>query len=184
MPATYHGFNEHHKRTVQADLLEAKRFCVVASNSLIVNSDIDINPRPKELLRKVFSLAGSGDDFLDKVNPIKDTFLGFSPRVEQASVRHDSSRPTGDPNSTEFLAFTKTTDDKSIFLRDVYFKRDQRTRALVLVHEYVHLRYPADPPNDHPGGVLALFAETDIGIDYDDAIHNPYCYQYFIDWLV
>ena len=184
MATTFSGFKEPQKKTLQSDLAEAKRLCMVASNALIVNQDLDINPRPKELLRKAFQLAGTGDEYLDKVNPIKDTFLGFQSRSERTSMNHDASRPTGDSNSVEFLAFTKTSDENSIFVRDLYFKKDQRYRAVTLIHEYVHLRYPASSGDGHPGGVAIVFEEGDVGIGYNDAIKNPYCYQYFVDWLV
>jgi hypothetical protein len=131
-----------------------------------------------------FHLSGGGDDFWDKVGPIKDTFLGFQPRSDRLTVTRHTSRATGDPNSMEFTAFTKSSDRDSIFIRDVYFSRSPTDRALILVHEYVHLRNPMNPGNGHPGGIVIMFdKEGDVGIDYDDAIKNPYCYQHFVEWL-
>jgi hypothetical protein len=131
------------------------------------------------LLQLTFHLSGSGDDFWDKVGPIKDSFLGFQPRSDRLTVTRHTSRATGDPNSMEFTAFTKSSDRDSIFIRDVYFSRSPTDRALILVHEYVHLRNPMNPGNGHPGGIVIMFdKEGDVGIDYDDAIKNPYCYQF------
>jgi hypothetical protein len=184
MATTFHGFNADQTKTLRSDVAEAKRLCVVASNSLIMNVEADINPRPKELLREAFNLSGTGDEYFDKIDPIKNTFLGFQSRIDRTSLSHDSSRPSGDPNSMEFLAFVKPPDETSVFVRDIYFRRDQRTRAIALIHEYVHLRNPRNPDSGHPGGVVLSFDEADLGIKYDDAIKNPYCYQYYVDWLV
>ena len=84
----------------------------------------------------------------------------------------------------EFLAFTKPDDEKSIFVRDIFFQRSARYRAITLIHEYVHLRFPQNQGDGHPGGTIIMFEEGEIGIKYEDAIKNPYCYQYFVDWLV
>jgi hypothetical protein len=136
-----------------------------------------MNQRPRDLLRLAFHLSGGGDAFWSQVDPIKNTFLGFQPRADRMRVARDASRPTGNANAIEFVAFTKSTEANAMFIRDTYFNRPQRDRALTLIHEYVHLRNPLNSGDGHPGGVVILFEEGDVGVDYPNAIRNPYCYQ-------
>jgi hypothetical protein len=35
----------------------------------------------------------------------------------------------------------------------------------------------------HPGGQIIMFQPGNIQIDYSNAIRNPYCYQYYADWV-
>jgi hypothetical protein len=183
MATKFVGLNPSQTRTLTSDFTEAARFCMVAVNSLIVNPQMQINRRPQDLLRLAFHISSDDSDFDDEVQTIKNTFLVIPSRATQLTVSRDTSRPTGASNTIEFLAFTKPTEANSIFVRDGYFSQAQRDRALTLIHESVHLIFPANFGDGHPGGVVILFDEGDVGIDFDDASKNPYCYQYFVDWL-
>jgi hypothetical protein len=184
MATTFIGFSRNQLHTLRADFLEAQRLCMHAVNNLLLNPAMQMNERPRELLWLTFHLSGRGDSFWDSVDPIKNTFLGFRPRSEVMTVRHDTSRPTGASNTIEFVAFTRPSDANSMFIRNQYFSgRSRRERALTLIHEYVHLRNPQNPGDGHPGGVVIMFGEGDVGIEYRNAIRNPYCFQYFVDWL-
>ncbi|MGD0568540.1 MAG: hypothetical protein ABSA78_09050 [Candidatus Sulfotelmatobacter sp.] len=183
MATKFVGLNPSQTRTLTSDFTEAGRLCMVAVNSLIVNPQMQINQRPQELLRLAFHISSGDSDFDDEVQTIKNTFLVIPSRANQLTVSRDTSPPTGASNTIEFLAFTKNSEANSIFLRDGYFSLAQRERALTLIHESVHLIYPANFGDGHPGGVVIMFAEGDVGIDYDNASKNPYCYQYFVDWL-
>jgi hypothetical protein len=184
MATQFVGFNHAQTRTLTSDFAEAARFCMVAVNSLIVNQQMQINRRPQELLRLAFHISAGDSDFDDEVQTVKNTFIVIPSRVTQVTVSRDTSRPTGNSNTIEFVAFTKSSVPNAIFVRDTYFSRAQRDRVLTLIHECVHLINPLNSGDGHPGGVVIMFAEGDVGVDYDDASKNPYCYQYFVDWLV
>lgn len=177
------GFNATQTRTLTSDFAEAARFCMVAVNSLIINAQMQINQRPQDLLKLAFHISASDANFDDEVQTIKNTFISIPGRATVVTVSHDTSHPTAATNTIEFVAFTKDSSPNFVFVRDAYFSRAQRDRALTLMHECVHLIYPPSSGDGHPGGVVIMFAEGDVGIDYNDASKNPYCYQYFVDWL-
>ena len=184
MATKFVGFKPAQTTTLQSDFAQARHLCMYATNSLLMNSEGQLNRRPKEVLLLTFHLSGNGDGIWDMVGPIKDTFLGFQPRSDRMTVSFDASRPTGDQNSIDFLAFTKPSNDRNgVFVHKEYFGLSPRDRALTLIHEYVHLRCPENGGDGHPGGQVIMFDEGDVGIDYDKAVKNPYCYQYFADWL-
>ena len=184
MATRFVGFNASQTRTLTADFAEAARLCMVAVNSLIVNPQMQINQRPQDLLRLAFHISSSDADSDDEVQAVKNTFLVIPSRATLVTVSRDTSRPTGNSNTVEFIAFTKSSDPNFIFVRDSYFALAQRERALTLIHECVHLINPLNSGDGHPGGTVIMFGEGDVGVDFDDARRNPYCYQYFVDWLV
>ncbi len=183
MATKFVGFNDRQLKTLMADFVEASRLCMCAVNSLLLTPQMQMKQRTKELLQLTFHLSPIGDESWDKVDPIKITYLSFQPRTDRMVVSFDASSPTGNSNTIEFHAFTKSSDPNSVFIRGQYFPNDRRYRALTLIHEHVHLCNPLNPGDGHPGGAIIMFDEGDVGVEYVDAIRNPYCYQYFADWV-
>jgi hypothetical protein len=80
----------------------------------------------------------------------------------------------------EYLSPVTTTN--AIWLRPLYFRLSSRDRGLTLIHEHVHIvRTSGNDP--HPGGVRVNFGATSLDIPYAKALNNPYCYQYYADWI-
>jgi hypothetical protein len=88
-----------------------------------------------------------------------------------------SARPQ--PGVIEFDAFVDRTRPNTIFLRREYFAKTADERALTLLHEYVHMVFPNNPGDGHPGGQQISFGRAVMGIPFADASRNPYCYQYY-----
>jgi hypothetical protein len=84
-----------------------------------------------------------------------------------------SARPQ--PGVIEFDAFVDRTKPNTIFLRSEYFAKTADERALTLLHEYVHMAFPNNPGDGHPGGQQISFGRAVMGIPFVDASRNPYC---------
>lgn len=75
----------------------------------------------------------------------------------------------------------------TVFLTPAYFEeKDQVERARTLLHEYVHMfnAGPGHPgPDGHPDtGQFTLFQRQRMGVPFEHALYNPYCYEYFAKW--
>ena len=75
----------------------------------------------------------------------------------------------------EFDALVDRTRPNTIFLRREYFNKTADERALTLLHEYVHMAFPNNPGDGHPGGQQISFGRAVMGIPFVDASRNPYC---------
>jgi hypothetical protein len=79
----------------------------------------------------------------------------------------------------QFNALIPLTNE--IFVTAAYFPpRPASDRVLTLIHEFIHLfnRAPG-----HPGGQFTFFQRATLGLDFDDAVLNPYCYEGFARFL-
>jgi hypothetical protein len=82
-------------------------------------------------------------------------------------------------------------NDPTVHIAPDYFYMDEENKPLTLIHERAHtvLRIPGHPPITNPDEVNSYFGmvDPDKGFDdmtYEDAISNPYCYEWLIKALV
>jgi hypothetical protein len=180
MATTFIGFSAQQQHTLQADLSLAKQLAMSAANSMLLTMSGRPSDQTAQLLWWVFTIKPD-NDFWDHVEPIKSVYLAFRPRLDTVSLNYDSSPPA--PNTIEFDAYVRPGHASQIFCRSDYFTKTPRDRALTLIHESVHLRFSDNSGDGHPGGQIIMFQPGNIQIDYKNAIRNPYCYQYYADWV-
>jgi hypothetical protein len=86
----------------------------------------------------------------------------------------------------ESAAFVLVGRPNEIFVRNSFFdiSRSQE-RAALLIHEFVHLRYPESPESGHPGGRGTFHpgGRGRVGIAAPQAVRNPYCYEYYAEHM-
>lgn len=122
-----------------------------------------------------------GIDAPAQVEQVKAVYAGFAARMTTANLEFHPG--IGDPAVLEFDSFPDRTRPNTILVRPSYFFKAPVDRALTLLHHYIHLRFPRNPGDGHPGGMLARFARGSMGIGFEDASRNPYCYEYFARFL-
>lgn len=174
------GFSTSQKKVLEADIVLARQLAMRAVNSLVLTSSGRPGEKTAQLAWWVFTVE-SDSRFWDRVEPIKNVYLSFAGRSETVSIKHDASPPAA--NVIEFDAYVPPGFDNLMFIRNEYFKKQPRDRAVTLIHESVHLRFRDNPGDGHPGGQIIMFQPGNIQIGYDDAIRNAYCYQYYADWI-
>lgn len=180
---TFDGFPPNRLKTIKADLGQARKLSTSCTNSLLLRPG---NPKISimELLRDTFMITiqdwqkSRGWDMAGKV---KDVFFSFGPRIDRTKLIYTRTSPT-DPGEMQLGAYVIANRPTEIHVTASYFKESKpKSRAAVLIHEYVHL---LDPRKGHPGGVKIVFGgQTALEIPYAQAVANPYCYQYFAEWL-
>jgi hypothetical protein len=85
-------------------------------------------------------------------------------------------------NQLDSAAFVVVGRPNEIFFRNSYFDITRsQDRAALLIHEFVHLRYPDNPESGHPGGrgTFHFDGRGRVGIAAPQAVRNPYCYEYY-----
>lgn len=180
MATTFIGFSAQQQHALQADLTLAKKLAMRAVNSMLLTVTGMPTDQTSKLLWWVFKVKADKDVW-DRVDPIKSVYLAFGPRLDTVSINFDPSPPA--PNAMEFDAYVRPGHASQIFCRSAYFTKTPRDRALILIHEFVHLRFSDNSGDGHPGGQIIMFQPGNIQIDYSNAIRNPYCYQYYADWI-
>jgi hypothetical protein len=180
MATTLIGFSAHQTGTLKADITLAGQLAMAAVNSMLLTASGRPSDRTAQLLWWVFTISPDST-FWDRIDPVKNHYAAFAPRFETVSVNSDASAAA--PNTIEFDAYVRHGDYNRIFIRDAYFAKAPRERATTLIHETAHLWFKDNTGDGHPGGQIIMFEPGNITISYDDAIRNPYCYQYYADWI-
>src|SRR5947209_13479201 len=182
MSSTFTGFSGTQKSKLQSDIHQAKTLTMTAVNSLLYTLDGRPSIRTATLLAWAFALPPGDPQIWDKIEPIKTTFGVFSSRIDRVAFVHDTKPASTGEIDFDAYVITPSSTDK-IFVRDSFLgKHDPRDRALTLIHEFVHLVH-TQFGEDHPGGAVISFDASSLGVPYDKAIKNPYCYQAFADWI-
>jgi hypothetical protein len=198
--ATFTGFTTADLATIQGDFQAAEQRCMKCLNSLVLSMKMEYDPQAKDLaptyvlsakavqlLTEAFSTDGSDEGLLET---IKNTFAGFRGRAASLSVSYEPQQAA--PNQWDFAAFVKSSEPNKMFIRPEYFRavaggkataKPQLDRVLALIHEYVHLRFPTNPGDGHPGGQFLSFGRGPLGVAANDAVRNPYCYEYYAQFV-
>lgn len=180
MATTFRHFSALHLSRIKADVVAAKALSQQCLNSLIYRPGGPAQ-ETRELLFDTFMIPSSvwrDDGGWDQLDKIKLRFGAFGPRIDRAIISfHDAPRNS---KQLEFGAFVKEGSDE-IFISSVFFgNHSTRSRAATLIHEFIHL---VQVRRDHPGGEKVMFDQTTMQIPFDQAVDNPYCYQYFAEWI-
>ena len=130
MTTTFIGFSARQQGTLRQDIILAGQLAMRAVNSMLLT----LSGRPSEqtarLLWWVFTVEPNSTVW-DNVDPIKNVYLGFTPRFDTLSVNHDASPPA--LNTIEFDAYVRQGHRDRVFIRDNYFAKTPRDRALTLI---------------------------------------------------
>ncbi len=195
--------------TLKGDILIAKMIANRCTSQLVMSttfprppiqrpgSPLPVDPAltPGGLQGKI--LAALSDSFdIDGKDPqevfeIRRRFMGFIGRIDliefELTDRHAPSDQTIGHDAFVEYKFGSPLSGNKIFLTKSYFaKSSQPERALILIHEFIHLHnngagHPGADGNMDSGQVL-LFQQSHIGIPFEFALFNPYCYEYFAKW--
>jgi len=168
--------------TIKGDVAAAKQLAKRCMNALIYRPGGPTHTIQK-LLFDTFMISvrdwNSGNNW-DKSGDVQMNFGAFGGRMDIITCRYSEKSPT-EKGKLEFGAYVSKFEPNIIFLTPHYFNNaNQKRRAATLIHEFIHMVQKKGP---HPGKVPIMFQQAHLGIPFDQAIDNPYCYQYFAEWL-
>lgn len=190
--AISHGFTPTRSSTLNADIQAAGQLAMSAVTSMTLSAmpaykpgrpteyDYRIRPAVAELLNEAFAIDARDPD-ADQVGIVKNVYGAFTGRMQVTTFRFAPG--AGDPKKMEFDAYVDRTKPNTIFVRSTYFDKVASERVEIILHEYVHLRFPHNPGDGHPGGVKLMFGRGSMGIPFSSASSNPYCYEYYAKYL-
>ena len=179
----YDGFSAKDANTIKNDVNAAKQLAQRCTNALIYRRGGPTLTNQK-LLSDTFMISprewDSGKNW-DKASNLRMRFGSFGERMDRITCTFSKKSPT-ERGEMELGAFVKKSEHNVIYFTPHYFKTaTQKKRAAILIHEFIHI---VQRQNGHPGGVKIIFGkQTSLGIPFDKAFDNPYCYQYFAEWL-
>lgn len=195
------------RETVAADLELARRMARRCTLLLVVPMTFpggvkQAPAKPATLPEKVSALlmdtfAIDGSD-RGQVALIQRRFMSFEGRSRvfefEKTTRHapkDQQNP--DQKTMGHIAFVEypvgatALTNNTVFLTPAYFReKDPGERARTLLHEFIHM-FNAGPghPDDTgnlENGQFDLEFRAPMGIRFEHALFNPYCYEYFAKW--
>jgi len=178
------GFNPAQTSKLQADIERAKKLAMKCNNRLIMHQDGSLAREIGLLLEDTFGISGADRG---QVSQIADRFFSFRGRMDTVKMTF-TTQNSSNQNTMGHSAFVNFKlgglggHGNEILVTASYFQNGDLERAGTLIHEHIHLvnGVPGHPPHNT---ALKFFQRTKIGIDFRDAFFNPYCYQYFAEWL-
>lgn len=186
-PSRFRGFTTGRQTQLMDDIELAKgisRQCV----SMLIFNRLGMPSNVSGLLVDTFGIDGSDQD---QVFPIRQNYMNFSPRIENTSfIFTQEGAPTSDHMGhaayVKYTSLLGVLPPTEIYITQGYFDMpDIVDRAVTLIHEYIHLinKQPGHPGNNNEETRFQLFARSNMGLEYDAAVVNAYCYEYFAKWL-
>jgi hypothetical protein len=180
----YVGFSPRNLDTIRNDVNAAKQLAQRCANALTYGPG---NPSFKlmTLLSDTFMVPVRDWDAKknwDKAGNLRMRFGSFGERIDKAITFAFSEKSPNKPGEMDAAAFVKKDQLNTIYLTPRYFNTAiQKQRCALLIHEFVHTILGQ---TGHPGGIKVIFGgQTHMGIPFDMSFNNPYCYQYFAEWL-
>lgn len=153
-------------------------------------------PRPGSLQEKVTSLlmdtfAIDGSDG-HQLALIQRRFMSFELRsrvmeFEKTDRHAPKDQHMGHVAFVEYPLGATDLTNNTVFLTPAYFaEKDPGERARTLIHEFIHM-FNAGPghPDDSgnlENGQFDMQFRAPMGIRFEHALFNPYCYEYFAKW--
>jgi len=161
------------------------------------------SPRLVLLLRDTFGLEPiswerSAEEAWEVVGSIRERFETIQLRMKCTTFFYCGVAPS---NLVDAVAWVTKGEPDTVHVLDAYFGLpDDRKMAVALIHEFVHVYNNLSPtgvsvgPGEdeaHPGmhvgsayyGERERYAQQSLSIETRAALANPYCYQYFAEWL-
>jgi hypothetical protein len=192
--------SEAEKKVVASDLQLARQIARRCTLVLVPSLTFPANPKGPPpapgglqasvsgLLMDTFAIDGTDRH---QVSLIQKRFMSFEGRsrvleFEKTGRHAPKDQSMGHVAFVEYK-FGQPLANNTVFLTPAYFaEKDQSERARTLLHEYVHMfnAGPGHPgPDGHPDtGQFTLFERRRMGIPFEHALYNPYCYEYFAKW--
>lgn len=185
---TYNNFSTQRLSVIQTAVRAAGQLAIRCMTSMSLSITPNRSPtgqrgygfqlRPEiiQLLREAFAINNGNSQQIDQ---IRNKYSAFSGRMNNTTFQFDSS-PTA-PNRWDHAAYVVPSQSNQIYIRNEFFRQQPPEQALMIIHEYIHLLYPNNPGDGHPGGMILALARTPqgLGIPFDQAVRNPYCYDYY-----
>ncbi len=190
------------KKLVAADLDRARLIARRCTVMLVVPMTFPAGPkaappRPGSLQQKVSELlmdtfAIDGSD-RHQVAQIQQRFMSFEGRSRVFEFEKTDRHAPKDQSTLGHVAFVEypvgatALTNNTVFLTPAYFReKDPGERARTLIHEFIHM-FNAGPghPDDTgnlENGQFDLEIRATMGIRFEHALFNPYCYEYFAKW--
>ncbi|MBA2117957.1 hypothetical protein HOV93_51650 [Planctomycetes bacterium FF15] len=185
----YRGFSDYDLSTLTNDFLKARHratACALLFLPLVGGHGFS-NWQHEYLLRGTFSINSSHPG----VSIICRRFSAVAEYFGKADFVYRIMQPVRslrNPNKMSIpLAMANRHDDRRyrIFISQNYFNRgSDNFRQSILIHEMIHclLHHRQDEHVDgHPGAVRSS-GGLPLGVRFNQAIGNPYCYQWFSFW--
>jgi hypothetical protein len=179
----YIGFNLKDLKAFKEDVLLAKQLAQRCMNALVYRPG---GPTQKiqKLLLDTFMISlydWESEKNWDKVGDIRMRFGSFGGRMDIVTCSYTRKYPVK-PGEMPPMAYIDPQKTNFIFITPLYYKKTvQKYRSATLIHEFIHL---IQRQSGHPGSIQIIFGgQTYLGIPFDKAFDNPYCYQYFAEWL-
>lgn len=181
--ANFTGFNTRERQIVQSDVHASSQSTMRCYNSLLFN--LNNNIVVAELLEEAFSIFRGDPQRQQKTDQVKDTFIWVRNRLQLPTLNFIRSAGTTPTNLMGHAAEVRTNPfvPDTIFVKDVYFSNQPLVRVTTIIHECIHLRFPNNPGDGHPGGIFVRFARGALNLQFNDALRNPFSYQYFAQFL-
>lgn len=194
----YEGIGDEGIAMIKEDVKRAKEIALGCMSSLFPGVWIPHTiPTPVfeqhvvELLEDTFDVDGSN---LSRVRNIQIKFQNFPATIDRMKFKYsDYNLKEKKLGKKAFILFTDGEPEQAIYVTESYFAPDggkgnlppvspQMERALTLIHEYVHYycKVEGHPPRDEDS---YHFIRTRMGIPYQHAQWNPYCYEHYAKWL-
>jgi hypothetical protein len=184
----YRGFAPADKATLKADVQKAIDIAKKCANVLAF-SRLGFSDDIVSLLQDTFDIDGSDPD---EVGFIRLRFMNFVGRMDTVTfISTTEHAPTNE--NLGYGAFAKSAGPGGILSpNEIYFTKgyfqtqDSVKRAITIIHEYIHLvnTVGGHPGNDGVDNQLEFYTRAHIGIEFQWAAVNAYCYEYFAQWLL
>lgn len=182
----YVGFNKKMLFKIKRDVDYARKIANKCENSLIYGPK-GPSPQIRRLLFDTFSIADMDWDSVDKkvmLTKLINRFSNFRKRIDNIICMFPKKPHKG---TGQFAAYWYSKTPNYIYFLPAYFRITSiKERAAKIIHEFIHM---VQIQQGHPGSLsnvdnaVVYFEQTSINIQFQQAFDNPYCYQYFVEWL-
>jgi hypothetical protein len=177
------NFTERQELILRDDVNKAIALSIRCATALSSGQRGGLQPEVSQLLLDTFAIDGSDPD---EVDPIWGVFARFPLRMSAVEMIH-TVRHNPDAKHMGYAAFIDFPNRgirpylNEIYVTDGYFDTNaQLDRVVTLIHETFHLLINT---SGHPGSGDADLGLRPMGIPYDQAVNNAYCYDHFAKWL-
>ncbi|MFO7524131.1 MAG: hypothetical protein R6W68_01635 [Ignavibacteriaceae bacterium] len=181
--ANFIGFSPKDLNTVTNDVVAAKQLAQRCENALIYRPG-GATLKMQKLLLDTFMIPlqdWESEKNWDKAGKLRMRFGSFGKRIDIitcAYLQNYQNKPGEMPQ----IAFYDPGKHNVINITPHYFiNTTQKYRSATLIHEFIHM---VQDKIGHSGNIQITFeGQIYLGIPFDLAYDNPYCYQYFAEWL-
>ncbi len=174
---TLRNFNSSQSITLRKDIEKAVKLCMHCNNRLLLTH----GGLPRSTLSLLSDTFGFSTEDREKIDFLRNKFLALNMRLARTKYI-GTQKHRGNKKEMGFNAFVIPSRPTEInIVNPHYFSmKSEKERVSTLIHEGIHLIFPKV---GHPGKIPLVFERTSLGIPYEKAKKNAYCYQYFAEWI-